>query len=128
MNLEQIHSNADSKGTRKVRLTQYRKNAGRWQFFAVARNEDGKPNPEQIIIDGKHVNWDSPSAKFYLDWTDPESGKRIREIAGVGPREASDAWVRRAESSRANSKSTSRLRLSLTTILSMTLSRSSSLK
>jgi hypothetical protein len=27
---------ADSKATRKARLTQYRKNAGRWQFHAVA--------------------------------------------------------------------------------------------
>ncbi len=81
MNLEQIDSNADSKATRKVRLTQYRKNAGRWQFFAVARNEDCKPNPVRIIIGRKPVSWQSPGAKFYLNWTDPESGERIREIA-----------------------------------------------
>jgi len=73
------------------RDTQYRKNAGRWQFFAVARREDGKPNPERIIIARKSVNWQSPGAKFYLDWTDPESGKRTREIAAVAPREARDA-------------------------------------
>ncbi len=88
MNVEQIDSKADSKATRKVRLTQYRKNAGRWQFFAVARNEDGKPNPEKIIIARKQVNWQSPGAKFYLDWFDPESGKRKREKASGGPREA----------------------------------------
>ena len=97
MNLEQIDSNADSKATRKVRLTQYRKNAGRWQFFAVARNEDCKPNPVRIIIGRKPVSWQSPGAKFYLNWTDPESGERIREIAGVGPREARDAWVRKSK-------------------------------
>jgi len=97
MNLEQIDSTADSKATRKVRLTQYRKNTGRWQFFAVARNEDGKPNPERIIIARKPVNWQSPGAKFYLDWTDPESGKRIRKIAAVAPREARDAWNRKSK-------------------------------
>ena len=43
MNVEQTQSNSDSKATRKAHLSQYRKNTGRWQFFAVARNEDGKP-------------------------------------------------------------------------------------
>jgi hypothetical protein len=38
--VEQVDSKSDSEATRKARLTQYRKNAGRWQFFAVARNED----------------------------------------------------------------------------------------
>ncbi len=94
--MEQVDSNADSKATRKARLTQYRKNAGRWQFYAVARNLDGKPNPEKIVIKGKQVNWQSPGAKFYLDWLDPVSGKRVREIAGVGPREAKDAWFRKS--------------------------------
>ena len=77
-------------------MTQYRKNAGGWQFYAVARNLDGKPNPEKIVIEGKPVNWQSPGAKFYLDWLDPVSGKRVREIAGVGPREAKDAWIRKS--------------------------------
>lgn len=94
--MEQLDSNVDSKATRKARLTQYRKNAGRWQFHAVARNEDGKPNPERIVIAGKQVNWQSPGAKFYLDWFDPVSGKRIREIAGIAPREAKDAWTRKS--------------------------------
>jgi hypothetical protein len=39
--------------TGKVRLTQYRKNAGRWQFFPVARNRDRTPNAERIVIAGK---------------------------------------------------------------------------
>jgi integrase len=95
--VEQLDSNVDSKATRKARLTQYRKNAGRWQFHAVARNEDGKPNPERIVIAGKQVNWHSPGAKFYLDWFDPVSGKRIREIAGIAPREAKDAWTRKSK-------------------------------
>ena len=95
--MEQLDSNVDSKATRKARLTQYRKNAGRWQFHAVARNEDGKPNPERIVIAGKQVNWQSPGAKFYLDWFDPVSGKRIREIAGIAPREAKDAWTRKSK-------------------------------
>lgn len=85
--MEQVDNKVDSKATRKARLTQYRKNAGRWQFFAVARSEDGKPNPEKIVIAGQRVIWQSPGAKFYLDWFDPVSGKRIREIAGIGPRE-----------------------------------------
>ena len=97
MNVEQVDSKADSKATRKARLTQYRKNAGRWQFFAVARNQDGKPNPEKIVIAGKQVNWQSPGAKFYLDWLDPVSGKRVREIAGVAPREAKEAWFRKSK-------------------------------
>ncbi len=95
--MEPLDSYVDSKGTRKARLTQYRKNAGRWQFHAVARNEDGKPNPERIVIAGKQVNWHSPGAKFYLDWFDPVSGKRIREIAGIAPREAKDAWTRKSK-------------------------------
>jgi hypothetical protein len=45
-NMEQVDSKVDSKATRKARLTQYRKNAGTWQFYAVARNLDGKPTPE----------------------------------------------------------------------------------
>ncbi len=36
-----------------------------------------------------------PGAKFYLDWYDPDTGKRIREIAGVGSREAKEAWTRK---------------------------------
>ena len=95
--MEHVDSKVDSKATRKARLTQYRKNAGRWQFLAVARNEDGKPNPERIVIAGKQVNWQSPGAKFYLDWFDPVSGKRIREIAGIAPREAKDAWTRKSK-------------------------------
>lgn len=87
----------DSKPTRKTRLTQYRKNAGRWQFHAVARNEDGKPNPERIVIAGKLVNWRSPGARFYLDWFDPVSGKRVSELAGIAPREAKDAWTRKSK-------------------------------
>ncbi len=94
--MEQVDSKVDSKATRKARLTQYRKNAGRWQFFAVARNQDGKPNPEKIVIEGTQVNWQSPGAKFYLDWLDPVTGKRVREIAGVAPREANDAWFRKS--------------------------------
>jgi hypothetical protein len=39
----QFDSTDDRKATRKARLTQYRKNAGRWQFYAVGRNHDGKP-------------------------------------------------------------------------------------
>jgi site-specific recombinase XerD len=69
----------------------------RWQFFAVARNEDGKPNPEKIVIAGQRVIWQSPGAKFYLDWLDPVSGKRVREIAGVAFREAKDAWFRKSK-------------------------------
>ncbi len=83
--------------TRKARLTQYRKKNGRWQFFAVARNEDGKPNPERIIVAGKQVNWQSLGAKFYLDWFDPVSGKRIRDIAGVSPREAREALTKKSK-------------------------------
>ena len=95
--MEQVDSKVDSKATRKTRLTQYRKNAGRWQFYAVARNQDGKPNPENIVIEGQQVNWQSPGAKFYLDWLDPVSGKRVREIVGVAPREAKDAWFRKSK-------------------------------
>jgi hypothetical protein len=95
--VQQVDSNVDSKATRRARLTQYRKNAGRWQFYAVARNLDGKPNPENIVIKGQPVNWQSSGAKFYLDWLDPVSGKRVREIAGVGPREAKDAWFRKSK-------------------------------
>lgn len=94
--MEQADSKADSKANRKARLTQYRKNVGGWQFYAAVRNLDGKPNPEKIVIEGKQVNWQSPGAKFYLDWLDPVSGKRVREIAGVGPREAKDAWFRKS--------------------------------
>jgi site-specific recombinase XerD len=96
-NVDQFDSTDDRNATRKVRLTQYRKNAGRWQFYAVARNQDGRPNPESVVIDGTKVNWQSPGAKFYLDWLDPVSGKRVREIAGVGPREAKDAWFRKSK-------------------------------
>jgi hypothetical protein len=95
--VDSVDSKVDSKATRKARLIQYRKNAGRWQFFAVARNEDGKPNPEKIVIAGQRVIWQSPGAKYYLDWFDPVSGKRIREIAGIGPREAKDAWTRKSK-------------------------------
>ena len=95
--MEQSDSTDDRNATRKVCLTQYRKNAGRWQFYAVGRNHDGKPNPETIVIEGKQVNWQSPGAKFYLDWLDPVSGKRVREIAGVAPREAKDAWFRKCK-------------------------------
>ena len=63
----------------------------------MARNEDGNPNPDKIIIAGKQVNWHSPGAKFYLDWNDSVSGKRIREIAGVAPREAREAWSRKSK-------------------------------
>ena len=70
--------------------------SGGWQFYAAVRNLDGKPNPEKIVIEGKQVNWQSPGAKFYLDWLDPVSGKRVREIAGAGPREAKDAWFRKS--------------------------------
>ncbi len=38
-----------------------------------------------------------PGAKVYLDWLDPVSGKRVREIAGVAPREAKDAWLRKSK-------------------------------
>jgi site-specific recombinase XerD len=79
--------------TRKVRLTQYRKRDGRWQFFAVGRNLNGEPNPEQVVVAGEAVNWKSPGAKFYLDWFSAETGKRIRKIAGIAPREAKDAWT-----------------------------------
>jgi hypothetical protein len=95
--VQQDDSKVDGKATGKARLTWYRKNAGRWQFYAVARNHDGKPNPENIVIAGKQVNWQSPGAKFYLDWLDPVSGKRVREIAGVDPREAKDAWFRKSK-------------------------------
>lgn len=54
--------------TRKVRLTQYRKHGGRWQFFVVGRNLNGEPNSEQVVVAGEAVNWKSPGAKFYLDW------------------------------------------------------------
>lgn len=40
------------------------------------------------------MNWQRPGAKLYLDWFDPVSGKRIREIA---PREARDAWTRKSK-------------------------------
>jgi hypothetical protein len=96
MNLEQVDSKADSKATRKARLSQYRKHNGRWQFFAVGRNKKGEPDPEGVIIVGKQVGWKSPRAKFYLDWMDPGTGKRIWEIAGRGTREAKEAWVRNA--------------------------------
>ena len=64
--MDEFESTIDNNATRKARLTQYRKNAGRWQFYAVARNHDGKPNPESIVIEGTKVNWQSPGAKFYL--------------------------------------------------------------
>jgi hypothetical protein len=35
-NVQQVDSNVDCRATRRARLTQYRKNAGRWQFYAVA--------------------------------------------------------------------------------------------
>ena len=34
--MQQDDSKVDGKATGKARLTQYRKNAGRWQFYAVA--------------------------------------------------------------------------------------------
>jgi hypothetical protein len=94
---------ADSKASRKARLSQYRKHHGRWQFFAVARLRDGKPNPEQVIVDGEPMSWQSPGAKFYLDWIDAETGKRIREIAGVTPRDAA-GWLFRKASKNAPRK------------------------
>jgi hypothetical protein len=52
----------------------------------VAHNQDGKSKPENIAIAVEQVNWQSPGAKFYLDWFDPVSGKRVREIAGGASR------------------------------------------
>lgn len=95
--MELLDSGHDSKATRRARLSQYRKHRGRWQFFAVGRLRDGKPDPEHVIVGGEPVNWQSPGAKFYLDWIDAETGKRIREIAGVTPRDAKDAWRRKSD-------------------------------
>ena len=55
--MDQFENTIDNNATRKVRLTQYRKNTGRWQFYAVARNQDCMPNPESVVIDGTKVNW-----------------------------------------------------------------------
>ncbi|SPE31105.1 hypothetical protein SBA5_830001 [Candidatus Sulfotelmatomonas gaucii] len=82
MNVEQVDSKADSTATRKTRLTQYRKNAERWQFFAVARNEDGKPNPDKIIIAGRQVDWQTPGAKFYLNCRRRASCRLSRSLEG----------------------------------------------
>ena len=73
----------DSKATMNARLSQYRKHDGRWQFFTVGRKKKGEPDPERIIIAGEQVDWKSPGAKFYLDWFDPVTGKRVQRIAGV---------------------------------------------
>lgn len=87
MNVEQV----DSKATRKARLSQYRKHNGLWQFFAVARNQKGEPAPERIIVAGESIDWKSPEAKFYLDWMNTETVKRIREVAGRGTLGAKEA-------------------------------------
>ncbi len=94
--MQQVDSKVDSKATRKARLTQYRKHDGRWQFFAVARTQKDEPAPKRVIVAGKQVDWKRPGAKCYLDWMDSETGKRIREIAGRGTREAKEAWIRKS--------------------------------
>jgi len=95
--VQDVDRKSDSKITRKVRLTQYRKVGGRWQFVPAARNSYGEPDPGIVMIAGKAAHWKSAGAKFYLDWLDPATGNRIREIAGVAPREAKDAWNRKQD-------------------------------
>jgi hypothetical protein len=63
----------------------------------VKRNGDGKPNPEEIDIAGTLANWRNPGARFHLDGFDPVGGKRVREFAGIAPREAKDAWTRKSK-------------------------------
>jgi hypothetical protein len=43
------------------------------------------------------MNWRSTGAKFYLDSVDPVTGKGVREIAGISPREAKDAWATKSK-------------------------------
>jgi hypothetical protein len=95
--VQEVDSKSDSKATRKVRLTQYRKVDRCWQFVPVSRIQNREPDPSSVIVASHLVSWKSPGAKFYLDWMDPVTGKRVREIAGVAPREARDAWTHKRD-------------------------------
>ncbi len=91
-----IVERVDGKATLKALLSQYRKRGGRWQFFAIARNQKGEPEPVRISIAGKQMDWRSLGAEFYFGWLDSEIGNRIREIAGRGTSEANEAWIRKS--------------------------------
>ena len=83
----------DSEVAPRANLKKYIKVEGKWRFVPVLK-QNGVPYPGTVLIDGEPVR--STTGTFYLELY--ENGRRVQRPIGTSPREAKDAWYRRAHS------------------------------